>query len=192
MITGHGSGPSRLADKLAGKTLVIQWEDVPEHRPGLNGSFNYRTGTITMYNWESNTLFHEMFHGLQAYNHTPDSFEGSTLNMETEAWYAQYLYVSGLPEYQQGTKWHKRYSYGNPGKQIANLANAIDNKGYLKPGVTDANFSDRLNYVFRGFNQHPSYAGRSWDSSKLNPQDMFGVLRQITENCKSNVENSGS
>lgn len=53
------------------------------------------------------SAFHEMMHAYRAYQETTASYKESTLNGEIEAWYAQYLYTSNLPEYKD-SKWEDR------------------------------------------------------------------------------------
>jgi hypothetical protein len=89
---------------LVDKPLTIQFSN------GTDGLFsgNGTTAGITLgHQMESNQLFHEMMHAYRAYQETPSSYKGSDLNGEIEAWYAQYLYTSRLPEY-PGSKWEKR------------------------------------------------------------------------------------
>ena len=95
---------NELANLLNGKTLSIQFG------ASTTGSFGYQgesTGICLGRQMESNQLFHEMMHAYRAYQETLSSYNDSMLNGEIEAWYAQYLYTSRLPEY-PGSKWEKR------------------------------------------------------------------------------------
>lgn len=60
-------------------------------------------------NVERNHLFHEMWHGYQAYQETAESFKKLQLNQEMEAFYAHYLYVSSAPEYELENGWYDWY-----------------------------------------------------------------------------------
>lgn len=92
-----------LKESLKGKTLVIQFNETQD---GSFGSQGEGIGISLGMQMESNQLFHEMMHAYRTFQETLSSYNGSTLNGEIEAWYAQYLYTSRLPEY-VGSKWEK-------------------------------------------------------------------------------------
>ena len=92
---------------------------------------------------ESNQLFHEMMHAYRAYQETTASYKESTLNGEIEAWYAQYLYTSNLPEYKD-SKWEDRDNTAPRRRRIKSLTNYIDNKGNLLPGVNRTDLENKI------------------------------------------------
>ena len=92
---------------------------------------------------ESNQLFHEMMHAYRAYQETTASYKESTLNGEIEAWYAQYLYTSNLPEYKD-SKWEDRDNTAPRRRRIKSLTNYIDNKGNLLPGVNRTDLESKI------------------------------------------------
>ena len=114
-----------LSSALGGGTLAFEFSN--------NASgFNYGNGSISLdMSWESNRLFHEMWHAYQAYQETASSFSGSTLNQEFESWYAQYLYISKLPEYKPGSTWYAWYNQTDRGKAVRRFDRYVDKKGNL-------------------------------------------------------------
>ena len=121
-----GSGLyNSLLSVLEGKTLAFEFSTNPY-------GFNYGNGSISLdMSFESNRLFHEMWHALQAYKETATSYTNSTLNQEFEAWYAQYLYISKLPEYKQGSTWYAWYNQTKRGISIRQIDTYFNNKGNL-------------------------------------------------------------
>jgi hypothetical protein len=114
-----------LVSYLNGSTLPIQF--------GNTSSFNYSNGMITIENGESSRLFHEMWHAYQAYQETQATFNASELNQEFESWYAQYLYLSNLPEYKiTGSKWSKWYTDSDIGKAVRGISKHVNRNGTLK------------------------------------------------------------
>ena len=165
---------------LKGKRLTIQFKE------GANGSFGFQgtsTGIALGMQIESNQLLHEMFHAYRAYQENPLTYNSSTLNGEIEAWYAQYLYTSKLPEY-KGSKWERRDNIDSRRVAIKNLANIIDAKGNLLPGKSVDELEFELLYTIMPIFHHSHYTvdkylfdfGRS-------ALDNFSNLRKLTINC---------
>ena len=98
-----------LLDKLDGKQLIIQFVSTGNSRFEKIGEGYGITLNMEM---ESNQLFHEMMHAYRSYKETLNSYNESMINGEMEAWYAQYLYVKKLPEY-DGSKWETKYNSDN-------------------------------------------------------------------------------
>lgn len=91
---------------------------------------------------KQSVFFHEMMHAYRAYQETTTSYKESTLNGEIEAWYAQYLYTSNLPEYKD-SKWEDRDNTAPRRRRIKSLTNYIDNKGNLLPGVNHTDLENK-------------------------------------------------
>ena len=111
-------------------TLTIQF--------GNENSFSYGDGTagITLdMSFESNRLFHEMWHVYQAYKETSSSYDQAKSNLEIEARYAQYLYLHNLPEY-SGSVWEQWYMQDPLCESIAGLKEYVNAKGQLQSGAT--------------------------------------------------------
>ncbi|MCD7973975.1 MAG: hypothetical protein LUG18_15165, partial [Candidatus Azobacteroides sp.] len=72
--------------KLNGKVFTIVFDIKP---PG-GGETNLNNSSIILRELESNILFHEMVHAYQAYGETQETYYNALLNLEIEAWYAQY------------------------------------------------------------------------------------------------------
>ncbi|MFV0538509.1 MAG: hypothetical protein ACK5M3_14245 [Dysgonomonas sp.] len=173
-----------LANSLNGKTLTIQF--IPS---GTGSYFSYNSydgstvGISLSTSMESNQLYHEMMHAYQAYQETEYSFEHSIINLEIEAFYAQYLYTSKLPEF-AGSKWEKRYENIPLMKSIKDLEEFVDNKGNLISGKL-VNSLDR--YILTGpvaeFQKHNAYQYAAYNNSRRG-LDNFKNMRILTQNCQ--------
>lgn len=116
-----------LMDALNGGTLIIQFNNT-----GTTSWFNHNTGTISLdMTGQSNRLFHEMWHAYQAYQETSETYSQFQMNREIETWYAQYLYLISLPEYQPGSEWHNHYNLSEVGVGIQYLKNYVSPNGNL-------------------------------------------------------------
>ncbi len=130
---------------------------------------------------ESNQLFHEMMHAYRAYKEVPTTYNGSTLNGETEALYAQYLYVSKLPEYPK-SKWEKRYNSQTHYKKSKDLEDFIDEKGRLRPGKNETELEiEILNQVIPAL-RSAGYSTYPYDYSR-DALDNFSNIRELTKDC---------
>lgn len=132
---------------------------------------------------ESNQLFHELWHALQALSLGLDVFSKSTLNQEVEAHYAQYLYLKTLSEY-KGSKWEKMYKKDPRLNAIERLEDYIDKKGRLKPGVSRQLFDYEFTCVVCAL-QENGYGDESvfkYDDSKKDLEN-FMLLRELTKEC---------
>lgn len=169
-----------LKSLLNGKTLSIHFTN------SSNGSFGQQgesVGISLSDNMESNQLLHEMLHAYQSYQGTLSSFNNSKLNGEIEAWYAQYLYTSSLPEY-KGSKWERRDNLDPRRGIIRDLTRYINAKGNLLPSKTIAELeSFLLNNIKPIFNSNHYTADKyPFDYNKAGLQN-FNNLRKITANC---------
>ncbi|NDV84226.1 hypothetical protein D0T87_19880 [Bacteroides sp. 51] len=165
-----------LKTYLNGKTLIIQFNN------GTSGSFS-SNGISLGIQAESNQLFHEMMHAYRTYKETLSSYNSSTLNGEIEAHYAQYLYVSKLPEY-PNSKWEKRnYTDVRYGK-IKDLENFISPKGSLKSGVNLMDLETKiLNEVVPALRAGGySVSNYNFDYNRLGLEN-FSNIRELTINC---------
>lgn len=169
-----------LLNALNGQTLTIQFSN------GTDGLFsgNGTTAGITLGSqMESNQLFHEMMHAYRAYQETPASYNASNLNGEIEAWYAQYLYTSRLPEY-TGSKWEER-DYFDPRRiKIKALSRIINNKGELRPGAKTFDLEVLIiNEVVPTFHQNHYPADKyPFDLGRPGLEN-FTNLKKLTVNC---------
>jgi hypothetical protein len=165
-----------LVDELDGKALAIQFSN--------GSSFNYTNGTITLdvMEAESNRLYHEMWHAYQSYYETTASFGTSTLNQEMEAWYVQYLYLSKLPEYKEGSKWHQWYRATELGMAVQDLKEFVDSKGNLLQGEVPlyGYLYNTLEPTFRN-NGYP-LSGYSFDYNRDGGYN-FRNLRRLSKDC---------
>ena len=124
-----------------------------------------------------------MMHAYRAYQETLSSYKGSNLNGEIEAWYAQYLYTSRLPEY-PGSKWEERDNTNPLRRKIRDIAQIIDSKGNLRNDVNlyDLEFKI-LNEIVPTFHQKGYPADEypfDYDRQGL---ENFTNLRTLTVNC---------
>lgn len=169
-----------LASFLNGQTLTIQFSNGSDGLFSGNGS----TAGITLGSqMESNQLFHEMMHAYRAYQETLSSYKGSNMNGEIEAWYAQYLYTSRLPEY-PGSKWEERDNTDPRRVAIKNLTNIIDNKGNIRSGASVGELELEIaNTVVPTFHENHYPADKypfDYDRPGL---ENFMNLKKLTINC---------
>jgi len=180
-----------LVSSLTKSQLYIQFVN------GSASGFDYGSGKISLdMSWESNRLFHEMWHAYQAYQETYSSYSTSTLNQEFEAWYAQYLYVSKLPEYKQGSTWYGWYNDSDQGMSIRQFEGFIDKKGNLLQGESAfwsyLNTLGQPNSEFRISNpNYPNDPNKNpynnlllypFDDSRTAAND-FRNLKNLSKNC---------
>lgn len=167
-----------LVTMLNGKTLSIQFNNSDN-----SSWFDAYTGNISLdMTIESNRLFHEMLHALQAYHETAETLERSKLNLEIEAWFAQYLYVQSLPEYKPGSKWHSIYNDTNLGEGIQDIKDHIDSKGNLIQDETK--LYSHLAGIATLFREMPEYSETKYpydyDRTAISN---FSNLKRIAANC---------
>lgn len=169
-----------LKESLKGKTLAIRFNDTQ------NGSFGYQGGVVGISlgkQSESNQLLHEMMHAYRSYQETTATYNSSTLNGEIEAWYAQYIYTSKLPEY-KGSKWEERDKTDPRRIAIKKLKEFIDHKGNLCPGVTLITLEDEiLNKLIPIFHKN-HYTSDKYPFDYNRPGlENFNCIRKLTINC---------
>lgn len=169
-----------LKELLKGKTLAIQFNDTQD------GSFGYQGGVVGISlgkQSESNQLLHEMMHAYRSYQEPIATYNSSTLNGEIEAWYAQYIYTSKLPEY-KGSKWEKRDKKDPRRNAIKKLKEFIDHKGNLCPGVTLMTLEDEvLNKLIPIFHKN-HYTSDKYPFDYNRPGlENFNCIRKLTINC---------
>lgn len=169
-----------LKEALKGKTLVIQFNDSEDGSFGLQGGI---MGISLGKQVESNQLFHEMMHAYRAYQETKASYNSSLLNGEIEAWYAQYLYTSRLPEY-QGSKWEERDKKDPRRREIKRLKELIDYKGNLRLGITNEKLDFIiLNKIIPVFHMYHYTSDKYiYDYNRVGT-DNFNCIRNLTINC---------
>ena len=123
-----------------------------------------------------------MWHAYQAYQETQSSFNGSLLNQEIEAHYAQYLYLSSLPEY-DGSKWEKGYENTDRLKVIENLNEYLDNKGSLLDGIDNSLLDTFLEFsIVPVFQSTEGYENYQYDASR-NTITNFSNIQTLTIEC---------
>ena len=124
-----------------------------------------------------------MMHAYRAYQETPSFYKGSNLNGEIEAWYAQYLYTSRLPEY-PGSKWEERDNTNPLRRKIRDIAQIVDSKGNLRNDVNLYVLEFKiLNEIVPTFHQNGYPADEypfDYDRQGL---ENFTKLRTLTVNC---------
>lgn len=169
-----------LKNSLGGKTLTIQFKE------GSNGSFDINkesSGISLGMQMESNQLLHEMFHAYQAYQTNLEGYKNSNMNNEIEARYAQYLYTSRLEEY-KGSKWEKRDIYDISRRNIKNIANYIDEKGNLLPGISDdALTAEIVGNVIPALRKAGYTKANYPENESINGIENFKNLNKLTVNC---------
>jgi hypothetical protein len=172
-----------LEASLNGKTLTIQFVNGDGSYFNYSDYNGYSVGILLSTSMESNQLYHEMMHAYQAYQETEASYRNSIINIEIEAFYGQYLYLSKLPEY-KGSKWEQWYKKNPLFESIKDLEKYISNKGNLIPGVPGYQLD---NYILGGpvaqFQQDKSYKYEKYDYSRSS-LDNFKNIRTLTKNCQ--------
>ena len=168
-----------LLEKMNGGTFIIQFK---ENANGAFGPIGEGIGITLGMQMESNQLFHEMMHAYRSYQETTDSYNSSKLNGEFEAWYAQYLYTSSLPEY-ENSKWERR-DYSNPQREIIKgLEKYIDKKGFLLPKINAVDLELHiLNVVMPTFRKLYDEEKYPYDYNR-ETIDNFKNIKKLTEGC---------
>ncbi len=166
-----------LVNALNGGTLSIQFGS------GNQFSFNSRqTIGITLQGTESNIFFHELWHAYQAYQETAGSFRSSYLNQEIEARYAQYLYLSRLPEY-SGSVWEDDWTTIPLHRAIGRLSKYIGPNGKLKSGIGEIDLETHLLNTGGALRQSSSdYRNLPYDDNRLGAAN-FKNVQTLSINC---------
>ncbi len=173
-----------LVESFNGGTIAIQFVD------GATGSFgpisegNKDTGIKLGMQMESNQLLHEMFHAYQSYQTTTSDYNATGMNREIEAHYAQYLYVSRLPEYQSSdNKWKRRYSTHKKYLTTKSLDNYIDIYGNLLSNgsleILETFVESTLIPIYGDYN----YKGEQYQYVEKPILDNFKNIKKLTKDC---------
>ena len=167
-----------LISALNGKTIDIEIK-------GVNGSFNINGNERSISigtQLDSDQLLHEMFHIFQSYQESTASFGNKLMNVEIEAHYAQYLYLSRQPNYKD-SECEKRDDEDHHRKAVKNLKMLIDEKGNLRTGKTEYDLEDEvLCKVIPTFKAHKEYKDYTLDWYRVGLNN-FNNLRKITIKC---------
>ena len=168
-----------LVSTLGEKTLVIQFGDKNEFYAG--------TITLDVNDAQSNRFFHEMWHAYQAYQEIPSSFASSLLNLEMEAWYAQYLYLTRSSDYKEGTYWYRLYNHHPLGRSIRRIENFVDKNGnFLTEEYQLYNYLGQVVQTeFRNARDkdgNQTYRAYPYDYSREGRYN-FRNLKQLSSNC---------
>lgn len=168
-----------LLEKMNGGTFIIQFK---ENANGAFGPIGEGIGITLGMQMESNQLFHEMMHAYRSFQETTNSYNSSTLNGEFEAWYAQYLYTSSLPEY-KNSKWEKRDYSDEHRKAIKKLNSFIDKKGNLQPEKSSMDLEiEILEKVIPAFRETYTEEKYPYDYTR-EAIDNFKNIKKLTEGC---------
>ena len=165
-----------LLEKLNGGALGIKFSS-----SGEGGNISASTGVITLRTAESNVLLHELFHAYQFLSPRASTNPDAAMNREIEAWYAQYKYVSKLPEYQPGTEWHDRYLWG-AGKSIAQMQYILDSKGNLKEGYNDIQLGTMVITAAQKFREIPEYSSYNFDYEMYGSENLES-FQELSKGC---------
>lgn len=169
---------SAIQEKLKGKKCRIDFPD------GVTtSSFIYEQTRISISSTlQSHQLFHEMWHLYQAYGETSESFEGSLLNQEIEAHYAQYLYIKGQSWY-KGSKEYVVYHNDSRLYCITSLDYYFDNKGYpTKTEDTLRLLWDKIIDLFRKHQEYGKMDIYQYDSSR-DLYNNFINIQRLMKDC---------
>lgn len=132
---------------------------------------------------ESNQLFHEMLHAYQSSKLSASDYNKSTINIEIEAHYAQYLYLSKLKEY-GGSKWEKDWTRHPRLSAIRDINKYVDKKGIIALQKSNEELDYTLNKVASMFETHDyidtNVYKYNWNIKGINN---FNSLREITKKC---------
>ncbi len=165
-----------LVTALNGKTIIFNFGE------GTDSWFNYNNGdgiVLGKMAAESNRLLHEMWHAYQAYQETTTSYGNALLNLEIEAHYVQYLYLTGLEEfYEPGNKWKQWYTMDERMRNIANLNEYIDDEGNLRNNKSTNKLKEHLNATIKTFNDDETYSSYKNDTTRT-ALDNFKNLRKL-------------
>lgn len=165
-----------LVTALNGKTIIFNFGE------GTDSWFNYNNGdgiVLGQMAAESNRLFHEMFHAYQAYQETTTSYGNALLNLEIEAHYVQYLYLTGLDEfYEPGNKWQQWYIASPRMQGIDDILLYIDDTGNLRENDLNNELEEHMKAIIQAFNNDNSYKSYKYDATRK-ALDTFKNLRKL-------------
>lgn len=166
-----------LENYLNGKKAIIKFN--------FNSSFsqfNVTNTEITLCDFDSSSLLHELLHLYQAYQYADETtYMNNQLNHELEAYYIQYLYNKGRTD-SYGSLWKNAYVENNYLRRIVLLDRVLTPKGELKPGAT----YDQLKYVVNEALSILRKVGYgSYYIHNPNKQGLanFENLRALSKNC---------
>lgn len=167
-----------LVKILDGKTYVIEITNKKGSSFRLDGG---KSGIYLSEKFDIAHLFHEMIHAYQVYNETYESYKEAKLNLEIEAYYAQYLYIMKKSEYDK-YNWGKSFKTNKRLRTIAYLNKYIDEKGALMSGKSAFDLESYiLNYIRPAFNLS-TYSTYEYNYDRSALQN-FKNLNKITINC---------
>lgn len=169
---------SGLDNFLNGKALNL---DVVMDRPSIAG-FDPVGGSITLNSYVSHTLFHETLHGYQAYGETLSSWGGATLNMEVEAWVAEYMYAVKQPEYQPGDPYYEYMEDSEVGTATKKICENLSSDGRLNGNCTESEFRNKTRALANALHKRPAYAGLQFDSNR-SIQENLKNLQRLAKDC---------
>ena len=120
-----------------------------------------------------------MWHAYQAYQETTASYGNSLLNQEIEAHYVQFLYLSGLEEFNKpGNPWKQWYIADPRMKSIKYINQYIDDKGNLRSSDLNTDLEEHMKTVIQSFNKDESYGDYKNDPNR-NALETFKNLRKL-------------
>ena len=134
--------------------------------------------------FESNRLFHEMFHAYQAYQETEESFRQSELNIEIEAHFAQYLYLCNLREY-IGSIWEQWYTSGIDKRMesVKQIERYVTNKGGFRDSKSQVELERHIiDNVIPGFRTITAYQHSIYNSQRTFISN-FKNIKKLTKDC---------
>lgn len=167
-----------IKDILAGNKINIQFVEGNESVYELYS----KTLSLGIELLEDNILFHEMWHLYQSLKETIPSFEKAKLNMEVEAQYAQYLFLT-QQSYYVGSKWQDEHTKHRIGNAMMHLNTLIDKRGELRPEANMDMLDVYLNHtVVNTFKMTPGYASYQWDENRRAISN-FTNLNNLTKKC---------
>lgn len=170
---------NELKSVLDGKKLSIQFTNEESSSFFFDGS---AAGIKLSTSMESNHLLHEMWHAYQAYQETTNSYKESIINLEIEAHYAQYLYLSTLPEFKE-SKWEEGYQKDKRLKSIKKIERYLTSQGEYRDKATGLFFEEYFQYtVIDLFKKENTYKDYKYNESRVGISN-FKNLIQLTKDC---------
>lgn len=162
-----------LINKMPQNSITIQLSDIN------GGKFSVKNGeaTVILGIAESHVLFHELFHAAQSLN--KDEF---SLNLEIEAWVAQYRFLQKSPDFVPGNRWYDMYEDSWLGRSVVRLNDHLNSKGMLKDTSEYDKFEEAIQNTVEWFQDSPTYHKSTFDSNKKG-LDNFKNLIELSKDC---------
>lgn len=171
---------SSLAICMDGETMLLNF-----NFSNPSSTFILETRDIILNSLASHSMFHEILHSYQSYQEPPSVMTGAQLNMEVEAWVAQYMYESRRPEFKPGNPYYDFIMKSGVGEAIQYLCNDLSAKGQLDYSYNpfaDETLPAKIKNVADELKKMDSYRDKLFDDNRSTEQN-FRNIQNLAKDC---------